>query len=148
MEDSVLSHSSEAALEGAANSAATPAAHQALTSESLLSVILDHLDGEKAEEIVQIDLRGKSEMGDFMVICTGRSTRQVTAIAEKLVDRLKQDHGRLSKVEGKDTGDWVLIDTGDIIVHVFRPEVREFYQLEKMWMAPEDVVKAPTPDSE
>ena len=87
-------------------------------------------------------------MGDFMVICSGRSTRQVIGIAEKLVDRLKQDHGRLSKVEGKDSGDWVLIDTGDIIVHVFRPEVREFYQLEKMWMSPEDVVQAPTPIDE
>lgn len=69
-----------------------------------------------------------------MVICSGRSTRQVAAIAEKLVDRLKQEFGRLSRVEGKDAGDWVLIDTGDVIVHIFRPEVREFYQLEKMWL--------------
>ena len=69
-----------------------------------------------------------------MVICSGRSTRQVAALAEKLVDRLKKDFGRLSRVEGKDAGDWVLIDTGDVIVHIFRPEVREFYQLEKMWM--------------
>ena len=69
-----------------------------------------------------------------MVICSGRSTRQVSSIAEKLADSLKQEFGRLSKLEGKDTGDWVLIDTGDVIVHVFRPEVREFYQLEKMWM--------------
>lgn len=68
-----------------------------------------------------------------MVICSGRSTRQVAALAEKLVDKLKQDFGRLSRVEGKDAGDWVLIDTGDVIVHIFRPEVREFYQLEKMW---------------
>lgn len=69
-----------------------------------------------------------------MVICSGRSTRQVSAIAEKLTERLKTDLGRLSKVEGKAAGDWVLIDTGDIIIHVFRPEVREFYQLEKMWL--------------
>jgi ribosome-associated protein len=73
-------------------------------------------------------------MADYMVICSGRSSRQVAAISEKLVDRLKQDHRRASKIEGKETGDWVLIDTGDVIVHVFRPEVREFYQLEKMWM--------------
>lgn len=105
-----------------------------LTSEALLAFILKSLDTDKAEEVVQIDLRGKSEMADYMVICSGRSSRQVSAISEKLVDRLKQDHGRLSKIEGKDTGDWVLIDTGDIIVHVFRPEVREFYQLEKMWL--------------
>ena len=68
-----------------------------------------------------------------MVVASGRSTRQVSAISQKLVDALKKDLGRLSKVEGKDAGDWVLIDTGDIIVHVFRPEVREFYQIEKMW---------------
>ena len=82
---------------------------------------------------MQINLRGKSEIGDYMVIASGRSTRQVTAMAEKLADKVKQDFGIISKTEGKDTGDWVLIDTGDIIVHIFRPEVREFYQLEKMW---------------
>ena len=82
---------------------------------------------------MQINLRGKSEIGDYMVIVSGRSTRQVTAMAEKLADRLKQEFGIISKTEGKETGDWVLIDTGDIIVHIFRPEVREFYQLEKMW---------------
>ncbi len=105
-----------------------------ITSEALLSHILSSLEDDKAEDIVQIDLRGKSAMADFMVICSGRSSRQVAAISEKLVDRLKQNLHRLSKTEGRDTGDWVLIDTGDIIVHVFRPEVREFYQLEKMWL--------------
>jgi ribosome-associated protein len=69
-----------------------------------------------------------------MVIASGRSTRQVAALAEKLTDRLKQEFGRLSKIEGKNTGDWILVDTGDIIIHLFRPEVREFYQLEKMWV--------------
>jgi len=106
-----------------------------VTSEQLLAQILASLEDDKAEDIVQIDLRGKSAIGDYMVICSGRSTRQVAALAEKLVERLKQNCDRLSKIEGKDTGDWVLIDTGDVIVHVFRPEVREFYQLEKMWMA-------------
>ena len=108
-----------------------------LTSEELLAEILSSLDDDKAEDIVQIDLRGKSEMADYMIVASGRSTRQVVSIADKLVERLKQDHGVLSKVEGKDGGDWVLIDTGDAIVHVFRPEVREFYQLEKMWLSPE-----------
>lgn len=103
------------------------------TSETLLAAVLKSLDDDKAEDIVQINLRGKSEMGDYMVIASGRSTRQVTAIAEKLADRLKQEFGVISKTEGKDTGDWVLVDTGDVIVHIFRPEVREFYQLEKMW---------------
>ncbi len=103
------------------------------TSESLLATILNSLEDDKAEDIVQIDLRGKTEIGDFMVICSGRSTRQVAAISEKLAQKLKDDFGVIAKMEGKDTGDWVLIDTGDVIVHVFRPEVREFYQLEKMW---------------
>jgi len=108
-------------------------ARQTPTSESLLAAVLKSLDDDKGEDIVQINLRGKSEIGDYMVIASGRSTRQVTAMAEKLSDKIKQDFGIISKTEGKDTGDWVLIDTGDIIVHIFRPEVREFYQLEKMW---------------
>lgn len=83
---------------------------------------------------MQIDLRGKSSIADYMVICSGRSSRQVTAIAEKLAERLKADLSVASRTEGKETGDWVLIDTGDVIVHVFRPEVRDFYQLEKMWL--------------
>jgi ribosome-associated protein len=103
-------------------------------SESQLAAILTSLSDDKAEDVVQIDMRGKTAMGDYMVICSGRSSRQVSAISEKLVDRLKQDHGILVRTEGKTAGDWVLIDTGDVIVHVFRPEVREFYQLEKMWL--------------
>jgi len=84
--------------------------------------------------VVTIDLRGRSALADHMVIASGRSARQVGAIAEKLVERLKQVTGRTARVEGKETGDWVLVDTDDVIVHIFRPEVREFYQLEKMWM--------------
>jgi len=102
-------------------------------SNDLLSLILASLDDDKAEDIVSIPLAGKSEMADHMVIATGRSTRQVSSISEKLADRLKQDRGIAVRVEGKELGDWVLIDAGDVIVHVFRPEVREFYQLEKMW---------------
>ncbi|AEI92114.1 MULTISPECIES: ribosome silencing factor [Roseobacter] len=109
------------------------AATEIATSEKLLATILTSLNDDKAEDIVQIDLRGKTEIGDYMVICSGRSTRQVSSISEKLVQKIKDDFGRVSKTEGKETGDWVLIDTGDVIVHVFRPEVREFYQLEKMW---------------
>jgi ribosome-associated protein len=105
-----------------------------ISSEDLLRVVIGSLEDDKAEDLVTIDLRGRSEMGDFMVIASGRSTRQVAAIAEKLADRLKQEHGILCKMEGRETADWVLIDTGDVIVHVFRPEVRDFYQLEKMWM--------------
>ena len=104
------------------------------TSEELLARIVNFLETEKAEELVQIDLRGRSEIADYMVICSGRSTRQVTALAEKLADTIKLDFGRFAKLEGKAQGDWVLLDAGDVIVHIFRPEVREFYQLEKMWL--------------
>ena len=103
------------------------------SSDTLLNCIIKSLSENKAEDITTIDLRGRTSIGDFMVVASGRSTRQVSSISQKLVDILKTDLGRLSKVEGKDAGDWVLIDTGDIIVHVFRPEVREFYQIEKMW---------------
>jgi ribosome-associated protein len=102
-------------------------------SKALLAAVLAQLDDDKAEEVVQIDLRGRSNMADYMVICSGRSSRQVASISEKLADKVKQDFGRVARMEGKETGDWVLIDAGDVIVHVFRPEVREFYQLEKMW---------------
>ncbi len=108
------------------------------TSDELLDHILKSLDDDKAEEVVKISLAGKSEMADWMVIASGRSSRQVAAISEHLVETLKRDHNVLCKIEGKDAGDWVLIDAGDVIVHVFRPEVREFYQLEKMWLSPGD----------
>ena len=114
-----------------------------LSGDHLLDAILTSLDDDKAEEIVTIPLHGRSEMADFMVVCSGRSTRQVAAIADKLMDRLKQDHGVTCKAEGKETGDWVLIDAGDVIVHVFRPEVRDFYQLEKMWL-PTGTMRAAT----
>jgi len=112
----------------------TGGAHaQAHSSGELLDLILKSLDDDKAEEIVQIDLRGRSAMADHMVVASGRSSRQVAAISEKLLERLKAQFRLSARVEGKETGDWVLIDTGDVVVHVFRPEVRAFYQLEKMW---------------
>lgn len=105
-------------------------------SDTTLARILSSLSDDKAEDVVSIDLRGRSEIADHMVIATGRSSRQVASMAEKLIDRLKLELGVTCKVEGKTQGDWVLIDAGDAIVHLFRPEVREFYQLEKMWMKP------------
>ena len=115
-------------------------AYSKATSDTLLAAVLSSLDDDKAEDVVQIDLRGKTAIGDHMVVCSGRSSRQVSAISEKLVERLKTEFGHFSRIEGKNTGDWVLVDTGDIIVHVFRPEVREFYQLEKMWqLSPADI---------
>lgn len=104
-------------------------------NSALLHLILDVLDDNKAEETVVIDLRGKSAMADEMVIATGRVNRHVGAIADKLIEELKNaGHGKV-KVEGLPHCDWVLIDAGDVIVHLFRPEVRAFYNLEKMWSA-------------
>ncbi len=114
------------------NASATRA--RELSSDDLLKLVLASLDDDKAEDVVSIDLRGRSSMADHMVIASGRSSRQVASIAEKLTERVKAETGRPVRIEGKEVGDWVLIDTDDVIVHVFRPEVRDFYQLEKMWM--------------
>ena len=105
-----------------------------MASEQMLDFILNSLEDDKADDIVSIDLRGKSEMADYMVVASGRSSRRVSAICEKLALRLKQEVGLLCRMEGKQASDWVLMDCGDVIVHIFRPEVREFYQLEKMWL--------------
>jgi nicotinate-nucleotide adenylyltransferase len=112
-------------------------------ADALLAQVRHSLDEDKAEDVVVIDLKGKSSFADYMVIASGRSNRQVVAIAEHLADRLKQaGHGYIP-VEGKQVGDWVLIDAGDVVVHVFRPEPRAFYGLEKMWaLETEAAVKA------
>lgn len=91
------------------------------------------LDDDKGEDVVVIDLAGKSNIADFMVIATGRSSRQVAAMAEHLRDRIKAAGHVRPSVEGLPHADWVLVDAGDVVVHVFRPEVRAFYNLEKMW---------------
>jgi ribosome silencing factor RsfS/YbeB/iojap/nicotinate (nicotinamide) nucleotide adenylyltransferase len=98
-----------------------------------LALVRQSLEDSKAEDIVVIDLAGKSSFADYMVIATGRSNRQVSAIADHLEERLKKAGHRHVSSEGKQVGDWVLVDTGDIVVHVFRPEPRGFYALEKMW---------------
>ena len=100
---------------------------------SLLDLVLNTLEDNKAEDVVSIDLSGKSALADHMVVASGRSNRQVAALAEKLSERIKDGFGMTPRYEGKATADWVLLDAGDVIVHLFRPEVREFYQLEKMW---------------
>ncbi|TYB77642.1 ribosome silencing factor [Maritimibacter fusiformis] len=142
-EETDLSQMPDAARANAAWSDDARDTSRPVTGKTLLDAILASLEDDKAEDIVTIPLKGKSTMADHMVICSGRSTRQVAAIADKLTDRLKQNLGVLSRVEGKDQGDWVLIDTGDVIVHVLRPEVRDFYQLEKLWMTP-PTTPAPT----
>ena len=102
-----------------------------------LELVLASLEDSKAEDIVSIDIAGKSALGDYMVVVSGRSNRHVSAISEHLISDLKDEGLGSARVEGLEAGDWVLIDTGDIIVHVFRPEIREFYNIEKMWSAPD-----------
>jgi len=102
-------------------------------SEALLAQVLAWLDDAKAENVVTIDIKAKSSLGDYMVIASGRSDRHVGAVAEQIQRKLKDEGHRKARIEGQAHCDWVIIDIGDIIVHVFRPEVREFYNLEKMW---------------
>ncbi len=100
---------------------------------ALHGLVLSSLDDDQAVDTVSIPLAGKSTIADHMVIASGRSTRQVASMAAKLVEKIKAETGRPARVEGLPTADWVLIDAGDVIVHLFRPEVRSFYNLEKMW---------------
>lgn len=102
-----------------------------------LATVLASLEDSKAENIVPIDIQGKSSIADHMVVASGRSHRHVAAVAEHLLEALKEAGLGNARVEGLAGADWVLIDAGDIIVHVFRPEVREFYNLEKMWQTPD-----------
>lgn len=101
----------------------------------LMSLVRASLDDMKAEDVVEIDLAGKTSIADAMIVATGRSDRHVGAIADRLVKDLKENGFGTPRVEGVPACDWVLIDSGDVIAHIFRPEVRSFYNLEKMWGA-------------
>lgn len=101
--------------------------------DTLHDTVLQSLDDDQAQEIVSIPLEGKSSIADHMVIASGRSSRQVASMAQKLAERIKQRCGRNVRIEGLPAADWVLIDAGDVVVHLFRPEVRSFYNLERMW---------------
>ncbi|MEY3985588.1 MAG: hypothetical protein RLZ59_1033 [Pseudomonadota bacterium] len=109
------------------------AAQAADSVDTLHKLILQSLEDDQAVETVSIPLAGKSAIADHMVIASGRSTRQVASMAQKLQEKIKQQCGRIARVEGMANADWVLIDAGDVIVHLFRPEVRSFYNLERMW---------------
>jgi ribosome-associated protein len=102
-------------------------------AEALHALVLASLDADQAEETVSIPLAGKSSLADYMVVASGRSTRQVASMAQKLAEKIKAEFGRPARIEGLPTADWVLIDAGDVIVHLFRPEVRSFYNIERMW---------------
>ncbi|MGC6512364.1 MAG: ribosome silencing factor [Parvibaculales bacterium] len=101
--------------------------------DRLIELVLSSLDADKAENIIQIDLRGKSAVADYMVVASGRSQRHVGALSDLLLRKMKNVGVKQVQVEGLPNCDWVLVDTGDIVVHLFRPEVRDFYNLEKMW---------------
>lgn len=101
--------------------------------EALHNAVLQSLEDDQAVDLMSIPLAGKTTIADHMVIASGRSTRQVASMATKLAEKIKAEFGRTTRIEGLPTADWVLIDAGDVIVHIFRPEVRSFYNLEKMW---------------
>jgi ribosome-associated protein len=123
---------------GAASGAANRAAQTANEAvDASLNAVIASLDDSKAEDVITIDIHGKSALGDYMVIASGRSHRHVGAIADHLLRDLKDRGLGTPRVEGLPNCDWVLIDTGDIIIHLFRPEVREFYGIERMWQVPE-----------
>jgi ribosome-associated protein len=111
---------------------------------SLHALVLQSLDDDQAQDIVSIPLEGKSSIADHMVIASGRSTRQVAAMAQKLAERIKHGGFGHVRIEGLPAADWVLVDAGDVIVHLFRPEVRSFYNLERMWAFGE---APPVPDT-
>ena len=110
-----------------------------ISSKLLLKLIVGCLEDNKAFNIVTINLIGRSSIGDYMVVANGNSSRQVTAMANNLIEELKEKGRTPHKPEGMINGDWVLIDAGDVLVHLFRPEVREFYSLEKMWSQKENI---------
>lgn len=112
---------------------ATPLPSTIESDDPLLGLVLSSLDDDQAQELVTIDLDGKSSIADFMVIASGRSTRQVASMAQKLGERLKENGFGNPRIEGLPAADWVLVDAGSVVVHLFRPEVRTFYNLERMW---------------
>ena len=100
---------------------------------NLKSIILDTLDSNKALDIISIDLKNKSSMADFMIIASGTSSRHIQALSEQVLEKLKANGMHNSKIEGKESSDWKLVDGMDLIVHIFNPEKRKFYELEKIW---------------
>lgn len=124
----------------AAKAPAAKAAPRAIATSALpkkwRDVAVKALDDNKAEDIVALDLKDKCSFADYMIVASGRAARHVAALADHVVDALRKADGMVLSVEGQQSGDWVLIDAGDIVIHIFRPEVRQFYNIEKMWAIP------------
>ena len=114
-------------------------------ADALHALVIQSLEDDQAVETVSIPLAGKTTIADHMVIASGRSTRQVASMATKLAEKIKAECGRVCRIEGLPAADWVLIDAGDVIVHLVRPEVRSFYNLERMWAFGDAPAPAPAP---
>ncbi len=132
MTEALLASLPQGAVQAAAN-VAHSLARSEMSPAALHRLVLTQLDDDQAQDVVTIPLEGKSSIADHMVIASGRSTRQVAAMAQKLAEKIKEAGYGPARVEGLPAADWVLIDAGDVVVHLFRPEVRSFYNLERMW---------------
>ena len=121
---------------------ATDTSKKPIDIEALHALVMQSLDDDQAVELVSIPLAGKSSIADHMVIASGRSSRQVASMATKLAERIKQSFGKSVRIEGLPVADWVLVDADDVIVHLFRPEVRSFYNLERMWAFGDEPAKS------
>lgn len=126
-------------------SSTTDHTRQPADVEALHALVMQSLDDDQAVELISIPLAGKSSIADHMVIASGKSSRQVASMATKLADKIKEQFGKIVRVEGLPTADWVLVDADDVIIHLFRPEVRTFYNLERMWAFGDEGAKAATP---
>ena len=125
--------SSQSATPATSSLGGAPAPLPEAVTGSLHALVLSSLDDDQAQDIVSIPLEGKSTIADHMVIASGRSTRQVAAMAQKMAERIKHGGFGHVRIEGLPAADWVLVDAGDVVIHLFRPEVRSFYNLERMW---------------
>ena len=116
-------------------------ANSDLENEHLNLIAEEALDSGKAINIISIPLSGKSSIADYMIVASGTSARHVSALADQLNEKIKKAGYRIFSIQGQSDSNWVLVDAGDVIIHLFRPEVREFYNLEKMWLAPQETIK-------
>lgn len=132
MTEALIASLPQGAVQAAAG-AANALARSDMGPAALHALVLAQLDDDQAQDVVSIPLEGKSSIADHMVIASGRSTRQVASMAQKLAEKIKQAGYGHARVEGLPAADWVLIDAGDVVIHLFRPEVRSFYNLERMW---------------